>query len=116
MNLNYDYYEGSDLTYPNRPVKPFINRQYASASDLKKCAAELEAYEQSLPAYEEKLSAYRVEMSKRQEEWQNDLFNTYGVVGNPKAIQCFNIAWEEGHGAGLHEVEVYFSRFVELIK
>lgn len=45
-----------------------------------------------------------------------DLFEEYGVVGNPKAALCFDIAWDLGHSAGLAEVDMYFDRLVALIK
>ena len=46
-----------------------------------------------------------------------NLAHKYGFETlTPKVIKCFDIAWDYGHSAGLHEVESYFDDLVELIK
>ena len=48
--------------------------------------------------------------------FKKDLFEEYGVSNNPKAEQCYNIAYEFGHSDGYYEIAHYFSDIVELIK
>lgn len=48
--------------------------------------------------------------------FQEHLFKEWGVEDNPKAVQCFNIAWNLGHSEGYPEIAHYFSEIVELIK
>lgn len=39
----------------------------------------------------------------------------YGVVGHPKAGRLFELAWEYGHAAGVHEVESYYEELKDLL-
>lgn len=59
--------------------------------------------------------AHRVDADRlEQVVFKQDLFKAYGVIGNPKADRCFEIAF--GHACGLSEVAEYFDELVELIK
>lgn len=40
----------------------------------------------------------------------------YGVTNHPKLDALYQLAWDEGHASGFGEVEIYFGRFVELIR
>jgi hypothetical protein len=50
------------------------------------------------------------------EEFKADLFEDFGVTGNPKADKAYHIAWEHGHSCGLSEIYSFFSDVVELIQ
>lgn len=67
-------------------------------------------------AYKVHRKEYENEHNKFYREFQNDLFEEYGVSDNPKRFNCFDLAWEHGHPSGYEEVYNYFSDFVELIK
>jgi len=60
--------------------------------------------------------AYRDEQGLLHQEFQEDLFEHYGVTDNPKARKAFQLAWDYGHADGHAEVDIYFSDLVELIK
>lgn len=49
-------------------------------------------------------------------QFKLDLFDEHEVSENPKREKAFEIAWDQGHSAGLSEVASYFSDIVELIK
>jgi hypothetical protein len=66
-------------------------------------------------AYKARCKEYYDETDKLHQEFQNDLFEDYGVSDNPKRFKCFELAWEHGHSSGLEEVYGYFGDFVELI-
>jgi NifU-like protein involved in Fe-S cluster formation len=59
---------------------------------------------------------YNEETQKLAQEFEDDLFDEFGVSDNPKRHKCFNLAWENGHAHGLREVYNYFGDYVELIK
>lgn len=52
----------------------------------------------------------------RENAFKKALAEEYGVVGNPKFEQCYNIAWNYGHSSGFSDVENYFHIIVELIR
>lgn len=66
--------------------------------------------------YKAQLKLYNAEESRLYEEFQQDLFEDYGVSDNPKRFKCFTLAWERGHSSGYSEVHGVFGDLVELIK
>ena len=64
----------------------------------------------------EQKEEWRKRKGELERDWKEWLFREYGVENNPKREKCFDIAWEEGRSNGYYEVDVYFSRYVELIK
>ena len=44
------------------------------------------------------------------------LLEEHVLTGHPKGDKLFELAWEHGHSAGIHEVEIYFAEFAELVK
>lgn len=50
------------------------------------------------------------------DRFKEDLYNQYEVLHHPKKAQCWRLAWDQGHSAGLHEVLSYWDEFVELIR
>jgi hypothetical protein len=67
-------------------------------------------------AYKARRKEYSDESARLYQEFQNDLFEDYGVSDNPKRFKCFELAWEHGHSSGYSEVYNYFGDFVELIE
>lgn len=63
-------------------------------------------------SYHERMADERVHKA----EHRAKLEKTYGVVGHPKAERLYELAYEEGHAAGDHEIEYYYSVMVELIQ
>jgi len=59
---------------------------------------------------------YHKEKQKLAQEFENDLFDEFGVSDNPKRHKCFSLAWENGHANGYSEVYNHFSDYVELIQ
>lgn len=39
-----------------------------------------------------------------------------GLVGHKKADLLYEIAWDMGHSAGYHEVEIYYHQMAALLK
>ncbi len=64
----------------------------------------------------EKMQLYNEAVAKLNHDFKFVLFEYYGVMDNPKAERCFQLAWEHGHSDGYNEVEIHFSVFVDLIK
>jgi len=59
---------------------------------------------------------YRVEKRKLEEQFQRDVEEHFGTVGNPKAQRFWELAWEFGHSFGFSEVYNYYSEWVDLIQ
>ena len=125
----FDYYSKQKTDYPNK------NNYYTfyvydkgvvlwSGPNWEKDKAELkEEYPNALiqevldeDAYKARRQEYDVESAKLHREFQNDLFEDYGVSDNPKRFKCFELAWEHGHSSGLEEVYGYFGDLVVLIQ
>jgi hypothetical protein len=49
------------------------------------------------------------------EVFRDDLFEEFGVTNHPKAQATFDLAWERGYAAGLHQVYYRFSELVALL-
>jgi len=67
-------------------------------------------------AFKAHLVRYNEETQKLAQEFEDDLFDEFGVSDNPKRHKCFGLAWENGHAYGYQEVYSHFSDYVELIK
>ena len=125
----FDYYSKPQTSYPNK--KDYITSYVYdkgvvlwSGPTWEKDKAELkEEYPNALiqevldeEAYRARSKEYNEERSKLHLEFQNDLFEDYGVSDNPKRFKCFELAWEHGHSSGLEEVYGYFGDLVVLIQ
>ena len=67
-------------------------------------------------AFKEHQAQYNEETQKLAQEFEDDLFDEFGVSDNPKRHKCFGLAWENGHAHGHQEVYGHFSDYVELIQ
>ena len=125
----FDYYSKPQIDYPNK--KDYITSYVYdkgvvlwSGPTWEKDKAELkEEYPNALiqevldeDAYKARRQEYDVESAKLDREFQNDLFEDYGVSDNPKRFLCYQLAWEHGHSSGLADIYGYFGDFVELIR
>jgi len=63
-----------------------------------------------------KISERMEKARQKKEEHKKEMAKLYGVEGNPKLDQCYEIAWDLGHANGFSEVGFHFSELVELIK
>ena len=125
----FDYYSKPQTSYPNK--KDYITSYVYdkgvvlwSGPTWEKDKAELkEEYPNALiqeildeDAYKAQRKKYTDEEFNLQLQFQNDLFEEYGVSDNPKRFKCFQLAWEQGHAHGLEEVYNKFDDLVELIR
>ena len=123
------YYSKPQIDYPNK--KDYITFYVYDKGEVLwsgfhwiKDKAELkEEYPNALiqevldeDAYKARRQEYDIESAKLDREFQNDLFEDYGVSDNPKRFKCFELAWEHGHSSGLEEVYGYFGDLVVLIQ
>lgn len=62
------------------------------------------------------LAAYRVERNNIREAFMDHLEASYGRSARPDDVLAIlrTASWEEGHSAGYHEVEYYYSTYSEL--
>ena len=67
-------------------------------------------------ALEVQRQAYYADKRRLEIKFRDDLAAEHGVSKNPRAEKLFEIAWDLGHAAGLHEVITYYEKLVELIK
>ncbi len=111
-----------------RCPNPELHKKLAAMSgeykiDPKKCYRPGNVYDAVRDGhYDSKLEwkddkrAYHLDQARLQDIFKHDLFEEYGVEGNPKAERCYAMAWEHGHSSGLSEVSIYFAELVTLIK
>jgi hypothetical protein len=57
----------------------------------------------------------RDEENKRRLDFRIAMAEKYSVTGHPKESKLWNLAWEYGHAAGYHEVEMVYAEFAELL-
>ena len=125
----FDYYSKSSITYP---VKQDYTTYYVY--DKGEVIGKFAAWERSKAvleglfpnavvqavldedAFKVHQAQYNEEKQKLAQEFEDDLFDEFGVSDNPKRHKCFGLAWENGHAHGYSEVYNHFSDYVELIK
>ena len=73
-------------------------------------------YNNPLPYTKETRMDYRKKDSEILSQFQEDMYEAFGVEDNPKRELCYSLAWDRGHSHGLNEVLIHFSEFVNLIK
>jgi len=60
--------------------------------------------------------AYRSAINEKVAEYKKVCLNAHGIADHPKADAIWDFAWEEGHSAGLQEVDGWVIRLAELVK
>jgi len=66
--------------------------------------------------YNAQRKAYTQEETRLHAEFDQDVFEEFGVVGHPKAAKAMSLAWDRGHSEGFDRVYEEFAELVELIK
>ena len=125
----FDYYSKPQTVYPNK--KDYITYYVYDKGEVLHCGTCIhqpvsklkEVYPNAViqevldeEEYKAQRKRYSDESAKLYKEFQNDLFEDYGVSDNPKRFKCFDLAWEYGHSSRLDEVYNCFGDFVELIQ
>ena len=124
---DFKYYKTVNVPYPSRDefVTVFVYSQghvlwtgplgeYKNMTDrFQNCVIEKVLNEGGMRAAR---IAYGAEASRLEQEFKADLFEEYGVTGNPKANKCFSIAYDYGHPYGHSEIASHFETLVDLIK
>lgn len=59
---------------------------------------------------------YNQETSNLIAKFKVDLEKEFDTTDNPKAKECYDLAWQWGHSSGLSEVYNYYYDLVDLIK
>ncbi len=49
------------------------------------------------------------------ERFKTDALEDVGLTGHPKADKAYNLAWEQGHASGLHDVYCHLQSLAELL-
>lgn len=113
--LDYAKYT-NPCKYPTRLSIPRLVSNTPTEAEINKYLSEVKEFDKAKVEYAKNLAAYQEAEAERIRQFKVDLFVAYGVTGHPKAERAFNLAWDFGHSGGLHEVELYFSTLVALIK
>ena len=112
MSYDFDYYSGTDLHYPIKPIKPSLGRN-PNSFEARAYADALEDYERLLEGYQEDKSYYNVQLNLRVAELKNYLIDDYGITQAQMNV-LWSRAWDDGHSAGLSEVVSYFDKFYSM--
>jgi phage terminase large subunit-like protein len=112
MNLDFDYYSGTDLIYPQKPSKPSLSRN-PSAAVWRDYADDLEVYEKQLESYKSDLAWYYEQQNIRRLELQTKLRDEYGIT-EAQMFVLWNKAYELGHSEGLNRVVAVFDELHEV--
>ena len=112
MNLDFDYYGGKDLHYPNKPTKPRLS-SVPTAAQARAYADELEAYEIKLKQYRDCCEDYTRSLNGRLFELKTRLRDEYDITEAQMHL-LWARAWEDGHAEGLHLVADIFDELYDL--
>jgi hypothetical protein len=110
---DYDYFEGKDLRYPAKPVKPVLTRN-PTAAEARAYANSLEGYERDLCAYKEDRDQYDREMTLRGQKLHDRIRDDYDITEDQ-----FDLLWskavDRAHSSGsLEEAVANFEELYEL--
>jgi hypothetical protein len=112
MDLDFDYYGGKDLNYPNKPTKPRLS-SVPTAAQARAYADELEAYEIKLKEYRAGYDDYTRSLNGRLFELKTRLRDEYAITEGQKHL-LWARAWEDGHAEGLRRVVEIFDELYDL--
>lgn len=113
MSYDFDYYSGSDIRYPEKPVKPRLERN-PTALDARAFADAMEEYEREFKAYQEDKSFYQSQASSRKTEFKDKLKKDYDLSDEEFDV-IWSEAWDRGHSGGLSEVYSYFDSLYDFV-
>jgi hypothetical protein len=112
MDLDFDYYGGKDLHYPNKPTKPRMGTA-PTAAEARAYADALEAYEVKLAEYRDRYDDYTRSINGRLFELKTRLRDDYDITDAQMHL-LWAKAWEDGHSEGLARVADIFDELYEL--
>lgn len=107
-----EYYGAEDIEYPARPRRPYLTDRYDPVS-IRQYADDLEAYTEAKAAHDVAMKDYRTAVNGRLAELVVDLAADYQIT-EAQAKVVFNMAWEDGHSSGVHEVVQRFEELVDM--
>lgn len=113
MSYDFDYFSGTDIKSPVKPIKPTLGRN-PTAIDARAFADALEEYEREFRSYEEDKSYYQHQMSDRRREFEDNLKKDYGLDDDEFAV-IWSEAYDRGHSGGLQEVYSEFDRLFDFV-
>jgi hypothetical protein len=128
----FEYYSKSKIPYPNKKdyVTVFVynagkvvwqgpNSEFSNSNPEVAAATSGKYVTQKVTdeeGYKKAQLEYREEDQRLYTEFQDDIFEEFGVVDNPKRFKAFSYAWEAGHAGGYANVHSMFADIVELIR
>ena len=113
--MEYSKYEMSEVSYPESPKKPYLNKQHTSL-EVKQYVKDLEIYEEAMIVYKEKQAKYYEEENKLEKQFKKDALEECGLSKHSNKDKIFNYAWEQGHSNGYEEVFNVLSEIAELFE
>jgi hypothetical protein len=112
--MNYgDYMVTCDL--PSKPSRPLPPRD-PTPEKARQWALDLERYNEEKLAYDVARVVYEEKVVCAKMKFKSDILKLYGLTDHPKADAIFNMAWEEGHSAGLATVDIWVAKLMDLVK
>ena len=114
---DFDYYNGEDIVWPTRPIKPVLDKTNVTAEKVREYADKLEEYEKKYSSYEAQRKCYENERKKRLAEFKCDLEEEYASDWmNQRVLDLvYNQAWEGSHHSGLHQVADTYLEIIDFL-
>jgi len=104
-------------SYPEKPKKPVLDRNH-NAEQARDYAMSMEVYEVRFAEFEKNRIAYYQRQGEIEHMIVDLISRESGLFNIPEQYRkkVWSIAWEEGHGAGYHEVYQWLTRLVEIFE
>lgn len=102
---------------PEKPTKPIL-KIGAKAKEVKDYALKLESYESKLVDYKRQFESYQKEkipFNKLMREAVED-YAGIEVVPQKYRSKLWNLAWEQGHSSGYHDVYNYLLDLIDIFE
>ena len=111
-NYDYAYYEGADLKYYSKPIKPTLGRNPNSVEALAYATA-LDDYERQFDSYKESCAYNEAQKTLRMKELQETIQADYDINEKQFAV-LWGPAYEDGHSEGLNQVVNRFDEYYDM--
>ncbi len=110
-----EYAESFNLEYPNKPAKPFLNKEHNSAT-VKQYQKDYEQYEIDLVEYGKQKALYNERNSEINHLIEEYIKNLSGYNDLPEKAKSkvWHKAWEDGHSNGYYQVYYELKELVDL--
>jgi len=104
----------AERKYATKPVKPRMTG--STAEDARKYAFDLEEHEFQMDTYRELRVEYAAHNFAIEQEVESRIKEETGFNSIPEQYQAkvWRYAWEEGHSAGYHEVQIHLINLVDI--